>query len=165
MNLEYHTVYLLLGSNLGNRHEHLQETIALLAEKVGEVLALSSVYQTAAWGKENQPAFLNLALKLTTTLSPLQVLESSLSIEKAMGRVRKEHWGQRLIDIDILIFDNDIVNMGEKLQIPHLQMKFRNFVLAPLSEIAGDLIHPVLGLSIEELRKQCRDPLAVEKIK
>ncbi|MET4082049.1 2-amino-4-hydroxy-6-hydroxymethyldihydropteridine diphosphokinase [Pedobacter sp. UYP30] len=164
MDLECHTVYLLLGSNLGNKIAHLQEAMALLAERVGEISALSSIYQTAAWGKEDQPAFLNMAIKIRTSLSPLEVLEDALAIEKLMGRVRKEHWGQRLIDIDLLLFGDEIIDEGIKLQVPHPQMQFRNFVLVPLSEIAGGVIHPVLKLSIDDLRKQCKDPLPAYKL-
>lgn len=163
MDLEYHTAYLLLGSNKGNSIGHLQEATALLEEKIGNVSSRSSVYRTAAWGKEDQPAFLNMALEIATTLSPLEVLRSALSIEKSMGRVRNEHWGQRLIDIDMLLFDDDIFDFGEELQIPHPQMQFRNFVLVPLSEIAGNVIHPVLKLSIDDLRKQCKDLLIVSR--
>ncbi|MGY3052493.1 2-amino-4-hydroxy-6-hydroxymethyldihydropteridine diphosphokinase [Pedobacter sp. UYEF25] len=164
MDLECHTVYLLLGSNIGNRLEYLKRATLLLAEKVGQISAQSAIYQTAAWGNEDQPAFLNLALEIYTDLTPLEVLQMALLIERTMGRVRKDHWGQRLIDIDLLLFDQEIIDLGDELQIPHPQMQFRNFVLIPLSEIAGTIIHPLLKVSIDDLRKQCKDPLLVEKI-
>lgn len=163
MELERHTVFLLLGSNQGNRVELLEQATALLTNTVGAVFSKSSIYQTDAWGREDQPAFLNMVLKINTVLSPLEVLKNALSTEKLMGRVRNEHWGQRTIDIDILLFDGEIIDFGEKLQIPHPQMQFRNFVLVPLSEIAGDLIHPVFKISIDELRKNCKDRLSVSK--
>ncbi len=165
MGLEQHKVYLLLGSNLGDRLKNFKTATELLRTEVGEIISMSSVYETAAWGKENQASFLNIAIEIKTSLSPLQVLEDILAIEKTIGRIRRERWGERLIDIDILFYDDEIIAIKEKLYIPHPQMQFRNFVLTPMVEIAGHLVHPVLKLSIEELKKRCGDSLAVDKLR
>ena len=165
MGLEQHKVYLLLGSNLGDRLKNIKTATELLGTEVGEIICMSSVYETAAWGKEDQAVFLNMAIEIKTSLSPLHVLENILAIEKVIGRIRKEQWGERLIDIDILFYDDDIIAIKEKLYIPHPQMQFRNFVLTPMLEIAGNLIHPVLKVSIEELKKRCGDSLAVVKLR
>ena len=164
MGLEQHKVYLLLGSNLGDRLKNFKTATELLRTEVGEIISMSSVYETAAWGKENQASFLNMAIEIKTSLSPLHALENILAIEKVIGRIRRERWGERLIDIDILFYDDEIIAIKEKLYIPHPQMQFRNFVLTPMVEIAGNVVHPVLKVSIEELGRRCKDPLSVKKI-
>jgi 2-amino-4-hydroxy-6-hydroxymethyldihydropteridine diphosphokinase len=164
MGLEHTTAYLLLGTNLGSRHENLEHAIALLNDEVGKVTASSAVYETAAWGKTDQPSFLNQALSLETNFTALQLLDKVLEIEKILGRVRKEKWGERIIDIDIILFGDEIVNIENKLQIPHPQMEFRNFVMEPLSEIAGNVIHPILKKTINELSKKNTDKLEVNRL-
>jgi len=164
MVLEHTTAYLLLGGNLGNRQENLAKAVELLNEEIGEVLSVSSVYETAAWGKTDQPAFLNQAVSLKTNLNALQVLDKVLKIEKVLGRVRKEKWGERLIDIDLILFGNEIINIEAKLQVPHPQMQYRRFVMEPLAEIAAGLIHPVLGKTILEITKNITDNLEVKKL-
>lgn len=164
MALEYRTAYLLLGGNLGNREENLSQAIHLIAEQIGEVKSLSSVYETAAWGKTDQPAFLNQAVAVITILSPLEVLENALEIEKKLGRIRKEKWGERLIDIDLLLFDNEVINIENMLQVPHPHMQNRKFVMAPLAEIAPEIIHPILGKTILSIFENLTDNLDVTRV-
>lgn len=155
--------YLLLGSNLGDRQLHLLTAINKLAAQVGAVVAKSSVYETAAWGNTDQPGFLNQAIAVKTTATPLMLLRSLLAIELQMGRVRKEKWGQRLIDIDLILFGNEIINTAE-LQLPHPEMQNRKFVLVPLNEIAPNIIHPILKQKISQILSTLNDDLAVCKI-
>ena len=146
-------VYLLLGSNLGNRKEILDKAINLLSQKVGVVILQSKDYETAPWGITNQPDFLNLAVSIQTRLEPLQILEITQSIENQLGRVRKEKWGARLIDIDILFYGNEIID-EPNLKIPHPLLQERDFALTPLVEIAPNFVHPVFGKTILELREK-----------
>ncbi|WGQ11768.1 2-amino-4-hydroxy-6-hydroxymethyldihydropteridine diphosphokinase [Pedobacter gandavensis] len=164
MELDSKNVYLLLGSNLGDREALLTEAIVEIGNQVGAVFAQSSFYETAAWGKTDQPAFLNLAVGLKTTLSPLEVLKAVLGIEAELGRVRKEKWGARLIDIDVIFYGEEIVDLGEELQIPHPQLQYRKFVLVPLAEIAGEIIHPLIGKRVSEILAILEDNLTVTKI-
>jgi len=161
--LEYHTAYLLLGGNLGDRVANLKKAIELLNDKVGGVLSVSSLYETAAWGKTDQPAFLNQAVALKTRLSALEVLELALNIEQELGRVRKDKWGERLIDIDLILFGDQVINIPDKLQVPHPHMQHRKFVMEPLAEIAPDVLHPVLGETMLSICRNISDPLEVKK--
>lgn len=163
MKLDTNTVYLLLGNNLGDRKAILNAAIVRIGEQIGKCCIQSSFYETAAWGKEDQPPFLNIALGVETILTPMQVLDSCLRIEEELGRVRAERWGARLIDIDVLLYGNQIVSEGVVLQLPHPQMQNRRFVLAPLAEIAPAVIHPVLKKSILELLEHLNDDLTVSK--
>jgi 2-amino-4-hydroxy-6-hydroxymethyldihydropteridine diphosphokinase len=147
------TVYLLLGSNLGNRKEILEKVIELLVQKVGVIMAQSKDYVTAPWGVTDQPDFLNLALEIHTKLKPLEVLEQTQSIENQLGRVRKEKWGARLIDIDILFYGNEIIDEPH-LKVPHPLLQERDFALTPLAEIAPDFVHPVFEKTIEWLQEE-----------
>lgn len=156
-------VYLLLGGNMGNRQENLSLARNKITTQCGNILIQSAIYETAAWGNENQPAFLNQVLKIITELSPEELLEKLLSIERGLGRVRIEKYGPRVIDIDILFFNNSIIKLNN-LVIPHSEMQNRRFVLLPLHEIAPELIHPVLHKSISQLLKECPDNLEVNKI-
>ncbi len=151
-----HTIYLLLGSNLGDRKATLNATRIEVTEHVGVITKASHVFETAPWGKTDQQSFFNQALQVTTELKPKEVLRAIQKIEAAAGRQRTEHWGPRTLDIDILLYDDLILDTRD-LTVPHPRMKERRFVLAPLSEIAGDVIHPVLKMPISELLIGCPD--------
>jgi 2-amino-4-hydroxy-6-hydroxymethyldihydropteridine diphosphokinase len=164
MDLETKTAYLLLGSNLGDRENYLREATRLIGEQVGEIVAKSAVYETAAWGKTDQPGFLNLALAVETKVLPLALLDVVLNIEQSLGRRRLEKWGARLIDIDIILYGNEVIDDKEQLQIPHPEMQHRKFVLVPMVEIAPNLVHPVLKKSLSALLDTLADPLPVTKL-
>jgi len=156
------TAYLLIGGNLGDRAAYLAEAINQISAQCGRVISTSSIYETAAWGNVNQPAFYNQAVKLVTILSPEALIERLLAIENEMGRVRTEKYGPRTIDLDILMI-NDIVIDTQTLTIPHPQLHNRRFALLPLHEIAPALHHPVLNKTIHELLLNCLDTLDVQK--
>ena len=162
--LEYNTAYLLLGGNLGEREANLKKAIELVNDKIGHVMAISSLYETAAWGKTDQPSFLNQAVSLETRLTALEVLEHALSIEQELGRVRKDKWGERLIDIDLILFGDEIINIPDKLQVPHPHMQDRKFVMEPLAEIAPEVIHPLLRKTMLDICRNITDPLEVKKL-
>ncbi|MBE9602743.1 2-amino-4-hydroxy-6-hydroxymethyldihydropteridine diphosphokinase [Pedobacter sp. MC2016-24] len=164
MQLDNKKVYLLLGSNLGDRRKLIDEAILEIGAQVGAVFQQSSFYETAAWGREDQPGFLNVAIGVVTAFNPMEVLEKVLRIEQDLGRVRLEKWGSRLIDIDLILFDDLIVDEGPVLQIPHPQMQHRKFVLEPLAELIPHYKHPLLQQTIQELLESLDDNLAVSKI-
>ena len=164
MVLDQNKVYLLLGSNMGARLQLLEEAIKNISIQVGKVTAQSSIYETAAWGKTDQPGFLNVAVEVTTALTPLEVLSSALAIEAQLGRVREEKWGTRLIDIDIIFYNNEVLSIPNQLEIPHPEMRNRKFVLVPLVEIAPEMLHPVFHTSISSLLRALKDDLPVVKI-
>jgi 2-amino-4-hydroxy-6-hydroxymethyldihydropteridine diphosphokinase len=152
--------YLLLGANLGDRLHYLQEARKLIAEKIGTLAQSSGLYETEPWGISEQPAYLNQALKLSTSLPPAELMQALLLIERELGRSRSAKWEPRNIDIDILFYGNSILNTPD-LVIPHPELHRRNFALIPLLEIAPELLHPVLGKTIEELFDESQDPLDV----
>ena len=164
MVLDHNKVYLLLGSNMGARLQLLDNAIAKISNQIGEILERSSVYETAAWGKTDQPNFLNVAIAVSTELTPLEVLSRALQIEVELGRIREEKWGARLIDIDIIFYGNEVVNIPHTLDIPHPEMHKRKFVLEPLTEIAPELQHPVFNKSVSTLLHELNDQLEVTRI-
>jgi len=144
-----HSVYLALGTNLGDRIANLRAAIKALPSEV-KVIAESKVYETPPWGYENQPAFLNMAIKCETTLAPEFLLKRLKQLEVQLGREQSFHWGPRLIDIDILFYD-DLILESESLNIPHPHLQERGFVLVPLADIAPNFVHPVLKQTVKEL--------------
>ena len=156
------TAYLLIGGNLGDRAAYLALAVQHISALCGRVTSTSSVYETAAWGNTNQPAFYNQAICVETILEAETLLERLLAIELEMGRVREEKYGPRTIDLDILMI-NDFVVDTPTLTIPHPQMHNRRFALLPLNEIAPALLHPVLDKTIHELLLNCPDTLDVQK--
>ncbi|MCU0432985.1 MAG: 2-amino-4-hydroxy-6-hydroxymethyldihydropteridine diphosphokinase [Bacteroidia bacterium] len=155
------TAYLSLGSNLGNRLEMLHDALKLLhAHGQVSVTKVSPVYQTAAWGKSAQPDFYNCAARISTSLAPEALLDVLLATERALGRERLERWGPRLIDLDLLFWDN-VQLTTNRLVVPHPELHRRRFVLLPLADIAPQLIHPGEKQTIAQLAANCSDPLAV----
>ena len=147
-------VYIGIGSNLGSRKENCEKAVNLLSRKGIKVLKCSSFYETEPWGIKEQPKFINAAVEAETDLKPEKLLKTIKGIESDLGRGSGIRWGPRLIDLDILLY-NDLVVKTNNLEIPHPGVKNREFVLKPLSEIAPDKIHPVLKKSIESLFLEC----------
>ena len=155
--------YLLIGGNLGEKRRNLERAAILIGKKAGSIQQISPFYATEAWGKTDQPAFLNQALLVETLLGPKELLQVLLAIEAECGRVREEKYGPRLIDIDIIFF-NDLVLSSPELTIPHPQMAFRRFVLTPLNAIANKFVHPVLHKTVAELLNECTDTLEATEV-
>lgn len=152
--------YLLLGGNIGNRIINLIKARQLLEKEVGKILKYSQVYETASWGNTDQPDFLNQVLLVETNLTAEQIMERILFIEKKLGRVRFEKNASRIIDIDILFFNEEIIET-KNIIIPHPEIQNRNFVLYPLNELAPQFRHPIFKKTIHELLLYCDDKLAV----
>ena len=148
-------IYLGLGTNQGDKEENLKRAIASLSLALGTYTSLSSFIETEPWGFESQNSFLNCVVAFRTTLPPMELLETTEKIERELGRTAKSNGGvyhDRIIDIDILLYGNEIINT-ERLTVPHPLMHERNFVLTPLCEIAPQAIHPVIGKSIAEIKE------------
>ncbi len=154
-------VYLLLGANLGDRSVQMKKAFYEIEKQIGKITRYSTIYETAAWGKEEEPSYLNQAVQVETDLSPLTILHITNEIENKLGRVRYIKWGSRIIDIDILFYDNILIE-SEQLKIPHPLLHHRKFVLIPLSEIAPNFIHPVFNKTVSELLRDVEDDLSVE---
>ena len=150
--------YLLLGSNLGDRAAHLAAGRQQLLTTAGDLVAESAIYETAAWGTENQPAFLNQVLAFETYLPAQALLAVCLATEQLEGRVRLERWGARSLDVDLLLF-GDTIMQTPFLTVPHPALPDRRFALLPLAEIAPRLRHPQLGQTIATLLQECPDTL------
>ena len=146
-------VYIGLGSNVGDRHRNCLTAIELLRQNGLLIAKQSSMHETEPWGVTDQPEFVNMTVETETDLAPIKLLEVLKKIEKDMGRQDTMKWGPRIIDLDILLYD-DIIMKTDSLTIPHSLMHERAFVLRPLSEIAGNFIHPVLKKSITDLLKE-----------
>jgi 2-amino-4-hydroxy-6-hydroxymethyldihydropteridine diphosphokinase len=146
---------------LDDRLSNLNRCTKMIGAELGEIIKLSSIYETAPWGKSDQPDYLNQAVQIETNYEPLELLSGCLTIEKKMGRARDEKWGARLIDIDIIYFNDQILNSPD-LIIPHARMAERKFVLMPLTEISQSYIHPVLKKTNEELLRDCKDQLPIK---
>jgi 2-amino-4-hydroxy-6-hydroxymethyldihydropteridine diphosphokinase len=156
------TAYLLIGGNLGDRAAYLQEAVKHIEARCGSITGTSSIYETAAWGNTNQPAFYNQAIKIITPLSPASLLDQLLAIELEMGRVRTQKYGPRTIDLDILMIDDKVLDTPA-LTIPHPQLQNRRFALLPLFEMAPSLLHPIFNKTVSELLVNCTDTLDVQK--
>ncbi len=155
--------YLLIGGNMGDRIGLLKAAKEAIGKDCGSLTGVSSFYETAAWGLEEQPPFLNQALQLQTAMTADVLLEKILDIEGQLGRHRQEKYGPRIIDIDILLFDNQVIQKTN-LTVPHPQLQYRRFALTPLAEVAPNLVHPVFNKTIQQLLEECTDPLPVQKI-
>lgn len=150
------TLYLSLGTNLGDRLSHLETARALIGQRIGMVQAVSGVMETEPWGFESSNRFLNMALAVITELNPMEALKATQAIEKEMGRVKKSlnsRYSDRIIDIDLIMYDSQVIDIPG-LKIPHPLMHMRKFVLEPLSEIAPDLTHPVLHKTVREMLEE-----------
>lgn len=156
------TCYLLLGGNLGNKEENLQQAIHLLEQKLSSTAKKSSIYVTAAWGNENQPEFYNQAIEINTSFSAIDLLKIVLETEEQLGRKRtNDKWQERTIDIDILFYNHELIDLPE-LKVPHPFIQERKFVLIPMNEIASNFVHPFLKKTIKQLLNECVDTLEVK---
>ena len=148
--------YIALGSNLGDKEANLRQALKMLLVKGLQIRSVSSFFKTEPYGVTDQPEFINAVACVKTDLAPEKLLKLLLDTELEMGRVRLRHWGERNIDLDLLLYD-DLIYYSEKLVLPHPDMQNRFFVLQPLSEIAADKIHPVYKKSIQTLLKSLTD--------
>lgn len=159
----YHVVYLSLGSNIGEKLNHLSLALTLLQEEVGLVKSLSSVYESPAWGYQSHSTFYNIVAKVNTNLDPLKLLKRIKKIEKKLGRKKnKLTYVDRTIDIDIIDFDNEVFDF-DQLHIPHALAHQRKFVLLPLAEIHPNYMHPVFNKNINQLMASCEDINPIKK--
>jgi len=156
--IKMNKLFLITGGNIGDRKKNLETAAALIQKRIGKIIRLSAMYETEAWGITNQPAFYNQVLEVDTLLSAREVLHLILKIEEEMGRKRTIKNAARIIDIDILFFNNEIIN-EQNLIIPHPEIANRRFVLLPLLELDPTKLHPVLNKSIRELLAETKDKL------
>lgn len=154
------STYLLIGGNLGDRVNNLATARNFIQDEIGEIIKVSSVYETASWGITHQPKFLNQVLLIKTKLSPKDTMQVIHGIENKMGRIRTQKNASRAIDIDILFF-NDAVVREQHLTIPHPEIQNRKFALIPLEEIAPGLVHPVFKRTVKQLLSTTKDTLEV----
>jgi 2-amino-4-hydroxy-6-hydroxymethyldihydropteridine diphosphokinase len=160
--LAMNKIYLLLGSNMGSSRRQLADSIAHIKKSIGKVTRQSKLYSTAAWGNREQPDFLNQVVVAETILTAAETMQAILSIEKRMGRIRTVKNAPRVIDIDILFFNREIIRQKD-LMVPHPEIQNRRFVLIPLNELSPGLVHPVLKKTTHQLLLNCTDTLDVKK--
>lgn len=158
-----HFVYLLLGSNMGDRMSQLSAARKALDKGACRIVQASSVYESTPWGLHDQPDFLNQVLKIETTLTPAQLLSRTQRLEANAGPAKKEKWGPRFLDVDLLFYGDKIIN-ETGLKIPHPALHLRDFTLIPLVELAPDLVHPVLKKTLSELLRSSPDDTTVKKL-
>ncbi|MCY7420893.1 MAG: 2-amino-4-hydroxy-6-hydroxymethyldihydropteridine diphosphokinase [Chitinophagaceae bacterium] len=156
-------VFLLTGGNMGNRQQNLLQAGKAIEQQVGKIVSASKIYETDAWGKTDQQSFYNQVLHVYSFLSPIEILKLVLDIEVSMGRERIIKYGPRLIDIDILFYNNAVIKTSE-LTVPHPEIQNRRFALTPLAELAPDYLHPVLHKTVAGLLSECKDPLMVKPL-
>lgn len=157
-------IYLLLGSNRGDRLRFLQAAVKKIASRIGPITGSSSVYETEPWGFEDQTQFLNQLIVAGTSLEPAAAMTAIASIEQQLGREREgENYSARTIDIDILFFEERVINT-EELVIPHPRLHERRFALEPLAEIEQGLVHPVFKKTVAQLLAECKDTMKVRKV-
>ena len=154
------TIYLQIGSNIGDRNHYIDRAKKQIEKKIGKIHASSKIYETQAWGIRSQRDFLNVVIKVSTNFDPNKILKISQQIESDLGRIRKEKWGERCIDIDILFINNEIIKL-KNLTVPHPHIQDRKFILRPLCDIASNLKHPIIKKDIKELLECCTDKLKV----
>lgn len=157
-----YTAYLLTGSNMGERLEYLLKGNHLIEQTCGKIVQSSAIYETAPWGFLDQPAFLNQVIAINTPLTAEMLMFHLLKIEESIGRIRTIKLGPRIIDLDILMFDQLVID-SPNLQLPHPALHLRRFALTPLFEIAPNLLHPVLNKTIANLLMECTDDSDVQK--
>lgn len=156
-------VILMLGGNLGDTRKVFDKALERIGSGIGKVTCLSRLYGTEPWGKTDQPPFLNQALVVETGLNPVQVLKQTQAIETALGKRKEELNGPRVIDIDVMFYEDRVMSLHD-LTIPHPRLHLRKFNLVPLAEIVPDWEHPILKKKIRELLHECNDPLNVEPL-
>jgi len=154
--------YLLIGGNMRDREKNLAAARAGIAG-YAKIISVSGIYETAAWGKTDQDRFLNQAIEIETRYTASVLLKKMLGIETKMGRKREQKFGPRVIDIDIIFYNDSIIHKPG-LTIPHPQLQYRRFVLVPLHDIAPGYVHPVLQTTVSSLLEQCNDPLDVTRL-
>ncbi|HVA99549.1 MAG TPA: 2-amino-4-hydroxy-6-hydroxymethyldihydropteridine diphosphokinase [Bacteroidia bacterium] len=158
------SVFIIIGGNLGNRFENIVTAEKILSENIGKIIFSSSIYESAPWGFQHEKYFLNKVVCIETQLSAYEVLSICLKTEKQLGRIRENSTiTARTIDIDILFFNDEIIQT-ENLIVPHPKLHLRKFVLAPLAEIAGDLLHPIFKKNIHTLLFESEDILEVKRL-
>jgi 2-amino-4-hydroxy-6-hydroxymethyldihydropteridine diphosphokinase len=154
---------ILLGSNLGDRSSNLDKARRFIGREIGKIVTASSIYETAPWGKTDQPHFLNQVIEIECPFAPHELLHSLKAIEQRLGRTSSEKWGSRVLDLDILFYSSELIK-EDNLTIPHPEITNRKFVLIPLNEIIPDFIHPKHNKTIRELLHECSDQLEVIKL-
>lgn len=148
--------YILLGTNLGDKRANLQQANLSISANLISIVSYSYIYETAAWGNTNQDNFYNQVIEVNTELSATDLLQKLLQIETQMGRVRNQKWEARIIDLDILYFNHEIIDT-ENLKVPHPYLHVRRFTLAPLVQIAPEFLHPVFNKTNTVLLENCSD--------